>query len=200
MALIQTAANTAIEAQKYFDELGDSVMYLVTSKGNLFGMFVSLQSATDFVESQQVEGKNERVGYVLPIFMNGPWVWTHINQNFQFGEVTDNMNALLTKMASMKNISHRFGTMELLFAYIMQNPEIVARHPSLRETMDIKIKDATKAIKTNKLFPKSVVILEDYKQFIEAIKTRKDYVKYEVQKRYNLRSMAKKKTASQNGF
>lgn len=186
MSYIQSAADIAIHAQSYFNEKGDVVMYLVISNTTLFGLFESIQAAADFVESQQVDGDMEKVGYIIPIYMDDESVWKNINKNYNFYDSEKKIISLLSIIDKGTNCSYRFGYIDLMMAYLMQHPEIIARHPELRKMMDTKINDAIKAIKKNNIFPKSVTMLYDYKRFVKVIKTRKDYIKDKHP--YNLRS------------
>ena len=192
MAYIQSAADIALNAQSYFNNNGDVVMYLVISKGTLFGLFPSIQKAAEFVQSQQDKIKKEKVGYIIPIYMDNESVWTNVNKNYKFDTVKTKMNTIITNVNNGVNVSQRFGYIELMIAYLMQHPEIIARHPNMRKIMDMKVKDAINHIKTNNKLPKSVTILYDYKRFIKAIKSRTDYIDDVVKHRYYLRSMAKK--------
>lgn len=149
--------------------------WLLLSKGYAVGLFNDYVSANEY----KMELPMKNVDFdttILPINMKVPSAMSMTPNWLTTGR---------TKCtATIKNILDEFdllpkwckvGYTDLMFLYIILNPELLSQHPKFYVCVKKKIVELLQAIEEDKTLPRSSV-LPAMQRFLEEIKKRPDYV------------------------
>jgi hypothetical protein len=164
--------------QKYFNANGSVPMYALFYNGTILGIFTTFDDAATYENR-----RSDITGAIIQLFRCDRFNWQVVNPTWNKSKIVQDMKDLLdlSDIINANNPQHVLGkfvgSVELVFLYMMLNPEIIARYLIFQKEVEKKIKQLTNDLLKNPLYPHSQIILEEFPRFLEAIKSRKDYVK-----------------------
>jgi len=169
--------------QSFFNRNGFAALFVLFHGECILGIFKSFTDAYTYQVRRSNNAELQKDETIQLLRMDYSECHT-INNNWVQDRQKDiqNMKELLNLHDRISAINHRkiaggrVGSVELILLYLMQHPELAARHPRFRKTCELKSKELINDIQKNPEYPRSYIILEEFPKFLEAIKTRSDFV------------------------
>lgn len=171
--------------QSFFNCNGPVPWFVLFHGECILGIFKTFSEAYYYRVIRANNAKLEKDETIQLLSMN-PFTWDYVNMNWEENndkqKDINNMKELLNLPDRISVINAgkisgaRLGAVELSFLYLMQNPEMIARHPQFREVAEKKSNELISEIMKNPEYPQSRIILDEYPRFLEAIKMRSDFV------------------------